>query len=91
LLDYGQVKDLPEQLRLGYANLVLAIANRDPLRAAESYRYWNLSYPYNIMLSFLLKIRTEVYNNADLQAALPVLLGIDNEINGLIGVEYKYV
>ncbi|WVZ09337.1 hypothetical protein V8G54_013867 [Vigna mungo] len=38
LLDYGQVKDLPEQLRLGYANLVLAIANRDPLRAAESYR-----------------------------------------------------
>ncbi|KAL9326590.1 hypothetical protein ACSQ67_007235 [Phaseolus vulgaris] len=38
LLDYGQVKDLPEQLRLGYANLVLAIANGDPLRAAESYR-----------------------------------------------------
>ncbi|XP_027334203.1 uncharacterized protein LOC113848951 isoform X2 [Abrus precatorius] len=38
LLDYGQVKDLPEQLRLGYANLVLAIADGDPLRAAESYR-----------------------------------------------------
>ncbi|KAK7265589.1 hypothetical protein RJT34_33211 [Clitoria ternatea] len=38
LLDYGQVKDLPEQLRLGYANLVVAIANNDPLRAAESYR-----------------------------------------------------
>ena len=39
LLDYGQVKDLPDQLRLAYANLVLAIANGDPLRAAESYRY----------------------------------------------------
>lgn len=38
LLDYGQVKDLPEQLRLGYANLVLAIADGDPVRASESYR-----------------------------------------------------
>ncbi|PNY13054.1 putative aarF domain-containing protein kinase [Trifolium pratense] len=38
LLDYGQVKDLPEELRLGYANLVLAIANGDPVRASESYR-----------------------------------------------------
>lgn len=38
LLDYGQVKDLPEQLRLGYANLVLAIADGDPARASESYR-----------------------------------------------------
>lgn len=38
LLDYGQVKDLPEKLRLGYANLVLAIADGDPIRAAESYR-----------------------------------------------------
>ncbi|KAJ6339642.1 hypothetical protein OIU77_007562 [Salix suchowensis] len=38
LLDYGQVKDLPDKLRLGYANLVLAIADRDPVRAAESYR-----------------------------------------------------
>ncbi|GAU43610.1 hypothetical protein TSUD_185030 [Trifolium subterraneum] len=38
LLDYGQVKDLPEELRLGYANLVLAIADGDPLRASESYR-----------------------------------------------------
>ncbi|MED6220513.1 hypothetical protein PIB30_045500 [Stylosanthes scabra] len=38
LLDYGQVKDLPEPLRLGYANLVLAIADSDPLRAEESYR-----------------------------------------------------
>ncbi len=39
LLDYGQVKDLPEDLRLGYANLVLAIADDDPIRASESYRY----------------------------------------------------
>ena len=39
LLDYGQAKDLPENLRLGYANLVLAIADNDPIRAAESYRY----------------------------------------------------
>ncbi|KAI5569392.1 hypothetical protein BDE02_12G074300 [Populus trichocarpa] len=38
LLDYGQVKDLPDKLRLGYANLVLAIADGDPIRAAESYR-----------------------------------------------------
>ncbi|XP_061366543.1 uncharacterized protein LOC133309755 [Gastrolobium bilobum] len=38
LLDYGQVKDLPEQLRLGYANLVLAMADGDPLRASESFR-----------------------------------------------------
>ncbi|XP_059444199.1 uncharacterized protein LOC132176091 isoform X2 [Corylus avellana] len=38
LLDYGQVKDLPESLRLGYANLVLAIADSDPIRASESYR-----------------------------------------------------
>ncbi|WJX94460.1 hypothetical protein P8452_75875 [Trifolium repens] len=38
LLDYGQVKDLPEELRLGYANLVLAIADGDPVRASESYR-----------------------------------------------------
>lgn len=38
LLDYGQVKDLPDELRLGYANLVLAIADGDPIRACESYR-----------------------------------------------------
>ncbi|XP_057460085.1 uncharacterized protein LOC130750504 isoform X3 [Actinidia eriantha] len=38
LLDYGQVKDLPNDLRLGYAKLVLAIADNDLLRAAESYR-----------------------------------------------------
>lgn len=39
LLDYGQVKDLPDTLRLGYANLVLAIADDDPVKALESYRY----------------------------------------------------
>ncbi|TMX04226.1 hypothetical protein EJD97_010599 [Solanum chilense] len=38
LLDYGQVKDLPDELRLGYARLVLAIADNDPLKASESYR-----------------------------------------------------
>ncbi|KAM5571753.1 hypothetical protein ABKV19_012038 [Rosa sericea] len=38
LLDYGQVKDLPDELRLGYANLVIAIADGDPVRALESYR-----------------------------------------------------
>ncbi|XP_031407474.1 protein ACTIVITY OF BC1 COMPLEX KINASE 8, chloroplastic isoform X3 [Punica granatum] len=38
LLDYGQVKDLPDALRLGYANLVVAIADKDPKRASESYR-----------------------------------------------------
>ncbi|KAA8542169.1 hypothetical protein F0562_023321 [Nyssa sinensis] len=38
LLDYGQVKDLPDNLRLGYAKLVLAIADNDTLRASESYR-----------------------------------------------------
>ncbi|KAK6148133.1 hypothetical protein DH2020_019045 [Rehmannia glutinosa] len=39
LLDYGQVKDLPEKLRLGYASLVLAIADNDPIKASESYSY----------------------------------------------------
>ncbi|KAI8019134.1 DExH-box ATP-dependent RNA helicase DExH1 [Camellia lanceoleosa] len=38
LLDYGQVKDLPDNLRLGYANLVITIADKDPVRASESYR-----------------------------------------------------
>ncbi|MQL83232.1 hypothetical protein Taro_015722 [Colocasia esculenta] len=38
LLDYGQVKDLPDNLRLGYANLILAIADKDPKRASESYK-----------------------------------------------------
>lgn len=38
LLDYGQVKELPDKLRLGYASLILAIADSDPVRAVESYR-----------------------------------------------------
>lgn len=38
LLDYGQVKDLPDDLRLGYAKLVLAIADNDPIKVSESYR-----------------------------------------------------
>ncbi|XP_057970414.1 uncharacterized protein LOC131159481 isoform X2 [Malania oleifera] len=38
LLDYGQVKDLPNELRLGYANLVLAMADNDAIRASASYR-----------------------------------------------------
>jgi len=38
LLDYGQVKDLPENLRLGYANLILAIADDDATRARESFK-----------------------------------------------------
>ncbi|XP_076906836.1 protein ACTIVITY OF BC1 COMPLEX KINASE 7, chloroplastic-like, partial [Bidens hawaiensis] len=38
LLDYGQVKDLPNTLRLGYANLVLAIADNDHARASEGFR-----------------------------------------------------
>ncbi|CAN0915678.1 AarF domain-containing kinase 1 [Linum grandiflorum] len=37
LLDYGQVKDLPDDLRLGYAELVLAVADNDPLGAKQSY------------------------------------------------------
>ncbi|CAL9065251.1 unnamed protein product [Musa banksii] len=36
LLDYGQVKDLPDSLRLGYAKLVLAMADSDPLMAKLS-------------------------------------------------------
>ncbi|KAK9090214.1 hypothetical protein Sjap_023391 [Stephania japonica] len=38
LLDYGQVKDLPDNLRLGYASLILAIADNDPIAALQSYR-----------------------------------------------------
>lgn len=38
LLDYGQVKDLPENLRLGYANLILAIADGDATKARESFK-----------------------------------------------------
>lgn len=38
LLDYGQVKDLPDSLRLGFANLVLAMADNDLVRTTESLR-----------------------------------------------------
>ncbi|GJR02923.1 protein kinase superfamily protein [Tanacetum coccineum] len=38
LLDYGQVKELPNPLRLGYANLVLAIADNDHTRASDGLR-----------------------------------------------------
>ncbi|TVU36132.1 hypothetical protein EJB05_18048 [Eragrostis curvula] len=38
LLDYGQVKEMPEDLRIGYANLVVAMADDDFLRAKESFR-----------------------------------------------------
>lgn len=48
LLDYGQVKDLPDELRLGYAKLVLAIADNDPLRASDSYRCYN--FPWNFFV-----------------------------------------
>lgn len=44
LLDYGQVKNLPNSLRLGYANLILAIAENDPIKASESYKYDILSF-----------------------------------------------
>ncbi|KAL5991187.1 hypothetical protein ACLOJK_012093 [Asimina triloba] len=38
LLDYGQVKELPDELRLGYAKLIIAIADNDPIGAVKSYR-----------------------------------------------------
>ncbi|RWR96930.1 hypothetical protein CKAN_02633500 [Cinnamomum micranthum f. kanehirae] len=38
LLDYGQVKNLPDSLRLGYANLILALVENDPIKASESYK-----------------------------------------------------
>jgi aarF domain-containing kinase len=39
LLDYGQAKEMPEDLRLAYANLVVAMADDDFVRAEESFRY----------------------------------------------------
>ncbi|KAF8755797.1 hypothetical protein HU200_011269 [Digitaria exilis] len=38
LLDYGQVKEMPDNLRLAYANLVIAMADDDFLRAEEGFR-----------------------------------------------------
>lgn len=39
LLDYGQVKEMPDDLRLAYANLVVAMADDDFVRAEESFMY----------------------------------------------------
>ncbi|KAM0925639.1 hypothetical protein ACQ4PT_004068 [Festuca glaucescens] len=38
LLDYGQVKEMPEDLRLAYANLVIAMADDDLSRTKEGLR-----------------------------------------------------
>ncbi|XP_038684416.1 aarF domain-containing protein kinase 1 isoform X1 [Tripterygium wilfordii] len=38
LLDYGQVKDLPDNLRLAYANLIVSLADKNPMRVSESIR-----------------------------------------------------
>lgn len=38
LLDYGQVKELPDNLRLGYANLVIDMADNNASRVAQSFR-----------------------------------------------------
>ncbi|KAL0645908.1 hypothetical protein Bca4012_044199 [Brassica carinata] len=38
LLDYGQVKELSDNLRLGYANLVIDIADNNASRVAQSFR-----------------------------------------------------
>jgi aarF domain-containing kinase len=38
LLDYGQVKEMPEDLRLAYANLVIAMADGDLSRNKEGLR-----------------------------------------------------
>uniref|UniRef100_A0A1D1Y177 Putative aarF domain-containing protein kinase 1 n=1 Tax=Anthurium amnicola TaxID=1678845 RepID=A0A1D1Y177_9ARAE len=47
LLDYGQVKHLPDNLRLGYANLILAIADKDPMKASESYKELGIETSYS--------------------------------------------
>lgn len=38
LLDYGQVKELPDKLRLGYANLVIDMADNNASRVSQSFR-----------------------------------------------------
>ncbi|KAJ7524682.1 hypothetical protein O6H91_17G016100 [Diphasiastrum complanatum] len=38
LLDYGQVKELPDGLRLGYAKLVSALASGNPYKMEESFK-----------------------------------------------------
>lgn len=37
LLDYGQVKELPDVLRLGYASLIMALVSGDPLKIEQSF------------------------------------------------------
>lgn len=44
LLDYGQVKNLPDSLRLGYASLIIAIAENNPVKASDSYKYDIVSF-----------------------------------------------
>ncbi|KAL2548254.1 Uncharacterized protein Fot_09784 [Forsythia ovata] len=50
-LDYVQVKDLPDKLRLGYTNLVLAITDIDTPRASDRYA---------VCTSILLSIDTSI-------------------------------
>ncbi|CAM8920971.1 unnamed protein product [Rhodiola kirilowii] len=47
LLDYGQVKEMSDDMRLGYAKLVIAIADKDPVLAEESYRELGIKTVYN--------------------------------------------
>lgn len=46
------MKDLPENLRFGYAKLVLALADNDPKGAVESYRcllsHGSISYYFHV-------------------------------------------
>jgi aarF domain-containing kinase len=37
LLDYGQVKELPDVLRLGFASLIMALVSGDPLKIGHSF------------------------------------------------------
>lgn len=55
MLDYGQVKDLPENLRLGYAKLILAIADGNATTAKESFKWETFQWIscYNFKNSFL--------------------------------------
>lgn len=64
LLDYGQVKQLPNDLRLGYANLILAVADNDSSRVAQSYKY---SYPSTFFLSMTISfycLSYKIYGNS---------------------------
>lgn len=55
MLDYGQVKELPNSLRFGYANLILAIADNDHIRASEGLRYYTITSLFFWSESQLLK------------------------------------